>query len=725
MKYKIEILAPAGDYETLETAIAAGADAVYIGGEKFGARAYAKNFSKEELLTAIDYVHLHGKKIYLTVNTLIKEKEFSELYDYLLPFYEAGLDAVIVQDVGVMDYIMKQFPGLAIHASTQMTITNSISAEYLESLGVERVVPARELSLKEIKKISDHTSLEIECFVHGALCYCYSGQCLLSSMIGGRSGNRGQCAQPCRLPYKVNHEKKEKDILSLKDLCTIRMIPDLIENGITSFKIEGRMKQPSYVSLVTKMYRKYVDMYLSLGRAGFKVSESDVRELQNAYQRRGYCDGYYKRHNGKEMLSLERPKQDTCSEWRPESELKEKIQGNMYLKAGEPASLLIRYHEVEVKVNGGNVEEASKQPISEERVAKQMKKTGNTPFEFDQLNIAIEGNVFVPIQILNDLRRNGLELLEKEIVHTFHRNTVERIDMEESDFNNAWKDLQENMFSDEKSVQDEIRVSVETIEQFQTVLNYSFVSIIYVEDALWKKSDEKEKIKNLIQIARKKEKKVFFAMARIFRAEAERFYEKEFVSLCENFDGILVRNLEEYLYVRKSKCMLPVVLDASIYQWNKSAKNFWMQREICGSTAPVELNAWELSELGVDNMEMIVYGYQPVMVSAGCVKKHTDKCDSKSGFLWLIDRYYNKNLIKNECVFCYNVIYNSMPLILFDQMEDLKKLNLRSMRLQFSFENSNETKKIMDLFDQTVMKKSYPDLSELQFTRGHFRRGVR
>lgn len=245
----IEILAPAGDYETLKAAVCAGADAVYAGGERFGARAYAKNFSREELLSAIDYVHLHGRKLYLTVNTLVKEREFAELYEYLLPFYRQGLDAVIVQDLGVMDYVMRQFPGLPIHASTQMTITNVIAAKYLESLGVSRIVPARELALAEIQEISGGTGLEVECFVHGALCYCYSGQCLLSSMIGGRSGNRGQCAQPCRLSYTVEHQKA-KDILSLKDLCTIQFLPDLIESGIHSFKIEGRMKQPEYVAAV-------------------------------------------------------------------------------------------------------------------------------------------------------------------------------------------------------------------------------------------------------------------------------------------------------------------------------------------------------------------------------------------------------------------------------------------------------------------------------------------
>ena len=238
MKRKIEILSPAGSYESMKAAIAAGADAVYIGGNRFGARAYADNLTEEQLLEAIDYVHLHGRKIYLTVNTLLKEKELREsFYEYLRPYYERGLDAVIVQDIGVLQFVKEHFPDLPIHASTQMTITNALGARFLEEQGVERVVTARELQLEEIKDIREKTDVEIESFVHGALCYCYSGQCLYSSMLGGRSGNRGQCAQPCRLPYKVNGSKESSYVLSLKDICTLEYIPELVEAGIDSFKI--------------------------------------------------------------------------------------------------------------------------------------------------------------------------------------------------------------------------------------------------------------------------------------------------------------------------------------------------------------------------------------------------------------------------------------------------------------------------------------------------------
>ena len=302
---KIEILAPAGSYESFKAAVAAGADAVYAGGPRFGARAFADNFTDEQLLEAIDYAHLHGRKFYLTVNTLLKDEEMEMLHGYLEPLYRQGLDAVIVQDIGVLAFVRAHFPEMDIHASTQMTITNTEGALFLKEHGAVRVVPARELALEEVRDIAKRTGLELECFVHGALCYCYSGQCLLSSLIGGRSGNRGQCAQPCRLPYTVNGKKEYA--LSLKDICTLELIPEMVDAGIDSFKIEGRMKKPEYVALVTAMYRKYTDMYLQNGRKGFSVSARDIEMLMDIYNRGGFSQGYYKQHNGREMLSIGRP----------------------------------------------------------------------------------------------------------------------------------------------------------------------------------------------------------------------------------------------------------------------------------------------------------------------------------------------------------------------------------------------------------------------------------
>ena len=289
-KRRIEILAPAGSYASFKAAINAGADAVYAGGPKFGARAYADNFTKEELIEAIKEAHIYGRKLYLTVNTLLKNNEISELPEYLSPLYEAGLDAVIVQDIGVLELVREYFPKMDIHASTQMTITGYRGAAFMEGQGISRVVPARELSLEEVRMIKEKTGLEIECFVHGALCYCYSGQCLMSSMIGGRSGNRGRCAQPCRLPYTVEG-KKDEYILSLKDMCGIKALDKLHDAGVYSLKIEGRMKQLEYACGVVKYYRSYID-------SKKPVSDADYDRIKALGNRCGFTDRYYFDHNG-------------------------------------------------------------------------------------------------------------------------------------------------------------------------------------------------------------------------------------------------------------------------------------------------------------------------------------------------------------------------------------------------------------------------------------------
>ncbi|MDO4322077.1 MAG: DUF3656 domain-containing protein [Lachnospiraceae bacterium] len=307
----VELLAPAGSFESLRAAVNAGADAVYIGGRMFGARAYAENPDEEQLIRGIEYCHLRGRKLYLTVNTLLKEDELtSMLYEYLLPYYKSGLDGVIVQDFGVLRLIRQHFPEMELHASTQMTVTGVDGARTLQRLGITRVVPARELSLKEIRSIINETGIEVETFIHGAMCYSYSGQCLFSSMLGGRSGNRGRCAQPCRLPYRVSDgpgNGKPAYLLSMKDMCTIDLLPDLIDAGIASMKIEGRMKRAEYTAGVVSIYRKYIDRYREQGRQGYCVSEEDRRILQDLYNRGGFSEGYYKMHNGRTMMAMTRP----------------------------------------------------------------------------------------------------------------------------------------------------------------------------------------------------------------------------------------------------------------------------------------------------------------------------------------------------------------------------------------------------------------------------------
>lgn len=304
---QVELLAPAGSFEAFVAAVQNGADAVYLGGKVFNARQFAGNFDDEELKKAVEYAHVRGVKVYLTLNILLSNREIKELTDFLINIYSIGIDAVIVQDLGVARFIKEVIPEMSLHASTQMTIHNLEGAKELEKLGFERVVLARELSLDEIKHICENTTLEVEVFVHGALCICYSGQCLMSSIIGGRSGNRGRCAQPCRMEYTLESEGKSKKgyLLSPKDLCTVYDIRDIIKAGVKSFKIEGRMKRSEYVATVISTYRKYIDSAL-IGQ-NIKVSEEDFGDLLQIFNRGGFTKGYLFGKTGRDMMSYEKP----------------------------------------------------------------------------------------------------------------------------------------------------------------------------------------------------------------------------------------------------------------------------------------------------------------------------------------------------------------------------------------------------------------------------------
>ncbi len=715
MNRDVEILAPAGSMECLRAAVAAGADAIYLGGTKFGARAYAQNLSEEDLVQAIEYVHIHGRKIYMTVNTLLKDRELNELYAYLLPYYKAGLDGVIVQDIGAVKFIGEYFPEMPVHASTQMTITNTLGADFLKRYGITRVVPARELSLKEIRDMKKQTGLEMECFVHGALCYCYSGQCLLSSMIGGRSGNRGQCAQPCRLPYQTEG-KKPADLMSLKDLCTIDILPELIDAGIDSFKIEGRMKQPEYVYTVVKMYRKYADQYLKLqkegkGKSSYHVSEADKRELLATYQRRGYCEGYYYQHNGKDMVSLKRPKngRDGSAEEKPWQDIKvqEKINGILTLSVGNRAKLTVSCGDVTVECIGQEVQAAQKHPLDPARIEKQMRKTGNTEFTFDNLEILIEGNVFLPMQALNELRREGIEELTEQIQMQYRR--------EEAGC--GMKKATAGFDSDADGVTETagkkeccISASVQNKAQLDTAVN-SKIRYIYLEED--------------VEFEREDGVQYFLAMPYIFRENTIKRYEKMYTEIEKKYDGILIRNWESYAWLKRHEYQKEIRSDYNLYIFNRKTKEELRRLGIARGTASVELNDRELARIGIEEQVFIAYGYQPVMISAGCIQKTSASCDGKGGVLSISDRYQKKFAVRRYCRDCYNVMYNSAPLFLADKAEEVHALAPAELRLDFTTESSGQVKEICHAYTLAFEKgcKTEPPMQD--YTRGHFKRGVK
>lgn len=715
MNRDVEILAPAGSMECLRAAVAAGADAIYLGGTKFGARAYAQNLSEEDLVQAIEYVHIHGRKIYMTVNTLLKDRELNELYAYLLPYYKAGLDGVIVQDIGAVKFIGEYFPEMPVHASTQMTITNTLGADFLKRYGITRVVPARELSLKEIRDMKKQTGLEMECFVHGALCYCYSGQCLLSSMIGGRSGNRGQCAQPCRLPYQTEG-KKPADLMSLKDLCTIDILPELIDAGIDSFKIEGRMKQPEYVYTVVKMYRKYADQYLKLqkegkGKSSYHVSEADKRELLATYQRRGYCEGYYYQHNGKDMVSLKRPKngRDGSAEEKPWQDIKvqEKINGILTLSVGNRAKLTVSCGDVTVECIGQEVQAAQKQPLDPARIEKQMRKTGNTEFTFDNLEILVKGNVFLPMQALNELRREGIEELTEQIQMQYRR--------EEAGC--GMKTATAGFDSDADGVTETagkkeccISASVQNKAQLDTAIN-SKIRYIYLEED--------------VEFEREDGVQYFLATPYIFRENTIKRYEKMYTEIEKKYDGILIRNWESYAWLKRHEYQKEIRSDYNLYIFNRKTKEELRRLGIARGTASVELNDRELARIGIEEQVFIAYGYQPVMISAGCIQKTSASCDGKGGVLSISDRYQKKFAVRRYCRDCYNVMYNSAPLFLADKAEEVHALAPAELRLDFTTESSGQVKEICHAYTLAFEKgcKTEPPMQD--YTRGHFKRGVK
>ncbi|HIS25645.1 MAG TPA: U32 family peptidase [Candidatus Pullilachnospira intestinigallinarum] len=732
---KTELLAPAGSYETMEAAIAAGADAVYIGGGRFGARAYADNPGEDRLLAAIDYVHLHRKKLYLTVNTLLKDAELQEeLYSYLAPLYREGLDAVIVQDLGVLRFIKQNFPRLPIHASTQMTITGPEGAAMLKEAGAVRVVTARELSLEEIRAIRDATHMEIESFVHGALCYCYSGQCLMSSLIGGRSGNRGRCAQPCRLPYQVWQEDRRLNgqdssyPLSPKDMCTIRLLPQIIEAGVTSLKIEGRMKKAEYTAGVVEIYRKYLDSCLS-GDKRFRVSREDYQQLLDLYNRDGFHESYYRQRNGKNMMALRNEKNTAAR--KParnealferirrdylERKLQEGVDGWLWLEAGEQAVLSLSAGQTQVTVHGEMVQEAVNRPLQKEQILRQMKKTGGTDFFFDNLEIAVKGNIFMPMQQLNSLRRKGMEALREEILRGFFRTDEKARGAVPAGSEKAKNVSQMLPFS----------VSVATGAQLEAVLAVDGIEAVYADCGIFPREMFADQVKKTIQRAEAAGKRLYLALPWVVRDRELDGRAETFGQLVrEGLAGFLVRNLESLAILKRMGLAYCCRTDANVYTMNGEARQFFLDEGCAGDTVPLELNRKELGRRDNRNSEMVVYGYLPMMISAQCLKKNLDACDGKCAVLTVKDRYMKEFHAVCSCEFCYNILYNTVPLSLLEEKAALDGLGCGGYRLAFTLEDADTTRRTAETFVSVWRKGRKERLAGPgETTRGHFARGV-
>lgn len=747
---ELELLAPAGSLKTLKAVIHAGADAVYLGGSMFGARAYANNFNEEELLEAIRFGHIHGRKIILAVNTLLKEYELGQLYDYLHPYYEAGLDAVIVQDMGVMEFIKTHFPNLPIHTSTQMTITNVEGARLLKEQGVERVVTAREMSLEEIQRIHDEVGVELESFIHGALCYCYSGQCLFSSIIGGRSGNRGRCAQPCRLSYEVLQGEKNltghhaTPILSLKDMCTLPFLYELADHGVYSFKIEGRMKTPEYAAGVVSIYRKYMDSYLNGSR--IPVEKKDIRALLELGNRGGFTNGYYYHHNDSDMLSGESAShnksegvlQDNIRREYVDNELKEKIKGKLILNKECPAKIEVQYGKVKVSYQGDMVLVAQNRPLTKEVVTEKITKTGNTPFVFENLEVTMDDDIFMPVNQLNQLRRGALEALEEALLKPYERTLPELVETSsaETDRQTTGNAIKEKQISGQSLSQTsgqqsagsstEVRVLIEDAEQLPAVLKADFVDTVYLDCMLYTRENLIRKLSEDIDRVHASGKKAFYVFPFIFRQQTSLFYEKIMPELKKlPLDGIMVRSLDEIAFIKEwGNENWQMVSDSNLYTYSNEAAEYFYRLGMIQDTIPVELNRKEILRRENSRSEMIIYGRLPLMITAQCIHKNTLGCMHQHKVLNLKDRYSVHFPVKNFCSECYNVIYNSLPVCLFKEDVTVKKIAPAAVRLSFTTETEEETEQILTIYGDIYKNGGILGQMPMECTNGHFKRGV-
>lgn len=701
-----ELLAPAGNLEILKGVIESGADAVYVGGSMFGARAYANNFTEEELLEAIDFAHLRGVKVYLTVNTLIKNSEFSKLYDYLLVYYKRGLDAVIVQDIGVVKAIHEYFPSMEIHTSTQMTVTGADGVRFLSQFGVTRVVMAREVSLAEMKRIHEETGMELEAFVHGALCYSYSGQCLFSSILGGRSGNRGRCAQPCRLPYTVEG-KKDEYILSLKDMCGIKALDKLHDAGVYSLKIEGRMKQLEYACGVVKYYRSYIDSMKP-------VSDADYDRIKALGNRCGFTDRYYFDHNGSDMVTYVKPNfVSNAAEPSPEKR-KLSIEGELVLREGEPGSLTVKRGDVTYKASIEPVSAALKAPLDKKAAIDRINKTGDTDFEFSHIKAQIGENVFVPNGALNKLRRDAISGLCDKLLKKYYRNDARYADI------SSMCELPEHVVKSDAAHEDgavnakdyTTICSCMTRAQLDTLISYDCFDVFYLDFDMYDRKTLIQQFADDVKSLTKRNKKVYLMLPTIFRADSSDY----FVSIAKeldkvNFEGFVVKNYEELYLTENLFTGKKVILDHNMYTFNDVSKSVFFEHGVSGDTVPLELNSREIMHRNNIGSQMIVYGYYPLMTTANCVHKNTKGCDKKQKLIYLKDRYNKSFAVCNNCKECYNTIYNSLPTMLTKNIGKLKEAGIRSFRYSFTIETPKQIKAVMD--DKVA-----------EYTNGHYKRGV-
>ena len=689
MKNRMELLSPAGGLRELKAAVVSGADAVYIGATAFSARAGAGNFTEEEMREAVAFAHTYGVKVHCAINTLIKETELSEAVSTAVLAAKCGVDALIIQDIGLAGHIKKVLPDTELHASTQMTVTSLEGVRYLEKMGFSRVVLARELSLDEIEYIAKNAKAEIEVFVHGAICVCYSGQCLMSSILGGRSGNRGRCAQPCRLPYELTEGEKicgNGYILSPKDMALIKHLDKLNKAGVASLKIEGRLKSAEYVSAVVGVYRKYLD-------SNSPVTDSDMTELKNAFSRSGFTDGYLTGKLGKEMMSHKNPANNSGSTFTAEARLRAegkhtgKIPADIYasLNYGDVFRVTVCLENGICATAEGNVvaERAINRPLDKSRIEEQLRKLGDTPFNAVSVTVDAEDGITVPIKEINEARRTVCEMLISELSKTDEKQI---------------KDIQIDFDKKTSGQEMYLTAGVRTVSQGKAVIKAGGIRRIYASPDV---------AEELLSVCGDTE--IVSVMSDIF-TDAEVKTEK--VSASSPAD----------IYNHKEK--------AKYGEWRLNIYNSLSVKQYkdldCVTLSP-ELNLNEIKTVAEHTegtqTEIIGYGHLPLMIMKNCPVKAMGKCQNGKDLYQLRDRKGMKFPIICQKD-CRAQLLNSKPIYTADIIEEIRKAKVDCIRMNFTVETPEECEKVVSAYKNALAGKKQPAMPENTFTRGHLKRGV-
>lgn len=771
-----ELLAPAGNMDSLKAAVNAGCSCVYLGGENFSARQNADNFSIEQLRIAFDYCHMRGVNVAVTINTLYNDSEVNNVLNFVQKLYNMGVNSLIIQDIGIAELIKYNFPDIKLNASTQMTAHSLNDVRYLNEFGFERVVLSRELSIDEIKYISHHTESEIECFVHGALCVCYSGQCLMSSMIGGRSGNRGRCAQPCRMKYSINTDSieiKNGYIMSPKDISTIEILPQLIDIGIDSFKIEGRMKRAEYVAGVVSIYRKYIDLYLE-NPYRYRVDKNDIKMLKQLFNRAEFSQGYFNQYSGANMMSIVSAKntgiylgkvKNVDSKNRCTISTVEDLSAgdgieiwtsnenhcgcniSKQSKSGEDISVYIADKSIKI---GNSVYKTNDKSIFDSLKSYFQKDTAkmdiygvfqadidkNMYFKvWNDRDICIENSGDIVQQALNQptdkskisqqllktgstpFRFKSLKLNVSENIYIpigklneFRRETLFKFEAE------LLKSFHRNsteklcLYKSNKTNNSKSKKRISVLVQNLNQLNI-VIEFENIERIYFELDrDIVDVIDDMVKLCHQKDIELFAALSHIDR-DNQNIYTLENTDI----DGYLIRTWGQMYNLKNTKKLK--IADYSFNTFNSFSLDYWHKSNI-DTTLSVELSCSQLNSIANDRCEIVVYGYIPVMVTSQCpignyiANKDESKycmCRHNKKQYFLKDRLGMKFYIMTDCYNCTSYILNSQPMFLLESMDEILKINAGSVRIQFTVETESSIKQILYSYIQKVKDCKFQD----------------